>query len=318
MQKLSFCRGWTCNGKPVTLPHDAMISEHRSSKASDSGHGFFPGGIYTYRKTFTAPKEWAGKTVRYSPKGDFAMETVMPESETIDKEIAKAEARRHGPFMPLLSRIEVFSTEEKNIVACFGDSITQQCKWTKPLAERCAKTAPDVVIVNMAIDGDKLLTDPIMKLLAMFGEAGIKRFRRDILEAPGVSSLIIALGTNDIGMARTRKKLAENDHNAIMKGLLDLNKQAKAAGMKTYLATVTPRGGSSGYKPMHETERLLLNEAIRRSTAFDGILDYEAAVREEKNPACMREDYQCGDHLHPSAAGGLQLAEVAYHALVAE
>ena len=256
--------------------------------------------------------------VRYSPKGDFTMEAVMPELNTMDKEIAKTAARGHGPFMPLLSRIEIYSTDKKNIVACFGDSITHQCKWTKPLDERCAKSAPDTVIVNMGIDGNKLLTDPMMKLMSMFGEAGIKRFQRDILDAPGVSSLIVALGTNDIGMARNKKMLAENDHNALMNGLLELSRKAKAAGMKTYVATVTPRGGSSGYKAMHETERLLLNEAIRSSTAFDGILDYDAVVKDEKNPDHMREDYQRGDYLHPSAEGGLRLAEVAYRTVVAK
>ena len=48
MKKLAFNEGWLCNGKPVRLPHDAMISEKRSAKASDGGHGYFPGGIYTY------------------------------------------------------------------------------------------------------------------------------------------------------------------------------------------------------------------------------------------------------------------------------
>ena len=119
-------------------------------------------------------------------------------------------------------------------------------------------------------------------------------------------------------MARNRKSLAENGHEAVMAGLLDLNAKAKAAGLKTYAATLTPRGGSAGYKPMHEEERLLLNEAIRSSKAFDGILDYDAAVKDEKEPDRMREDYQCGDHLHPGTKGGLLLAEEAYRVIVRE
>ena len=35
-------------------------SEETSEDASDGGHGYFPGGIYTYEKTFTAPTEWEG------------------------------------------------------------------------------------------------------------------------------------------------------------------------------------------------------------------------------------------------------------------
>ena len=63
MKRISFNTDWTCNGRSVTLPHDAMITEKRAADASDGGHGYFPGGVYTYEKKFTAPAEWAGKTV---------------------------------------------------------------------------------------------------------------------------------------------------------------------------------------------------------------------------------------------------------------
>lgn len=63
MKKIAFNQDWLCNGKAVTLPHDAQISEPRSASTSDGGHGYFPGGIYTYEKTFTAPAEWADKKV---------------------------------------------------------------------------------------------------------------------------------------------------------------------------------------------------------------------------------------------------------------
>lgn len=63
MRKESFNNGWICNGKPITLPHDAQISEKRGADLSNGGHGYFPGGVYTYEKTFTAPAEWEGKTV---------------------------------------------------------------------------------------------------------------------------------------------------------------------------------------------------------------------------------------------------------------
>ena len=63
MNKLSFNQGWSCNGVPVTLPHDAQITESRAADASNSGHGYFPGGIYTYEKRFTAPGEWNGKVL---------------------------------------------------------------------------------------------------------------------------------------------------------------------------------------------------------------------------------------------------------------
>jgi len=56
MKKISFNDNWTCNGKAVTLPHDAMIHETRvPGHASGSAQAFFPGGSYVYEKTFQKP-----------------------------------------------------------------------------------------------------------------------------------------------------------------------------------------------------------------------------------------------------------------------
>ena len=76
MRKESFNKGWICNGKPVTLPHDAQISEKRGADVSNGGHGYFPGGVYTYEKTFAAPVEWEGKTVLVEFEGVYKNATV--------------------------------------------------------------------------------------------------------------------------------------------------------------------------------------------------------------------------------------------------
>ena len=76
MQKICFNSNWVCNGKAVTLPHDAQILEKRNPKASDGGHGYFPGGIYTYEKVFTAPAEWEGKHILVEFEGVYKNSTV--------------------------------------------------------------------------------------------------------------------------------------------------------------------------------------------------------------------------------------------------
>lgn len=83
MQKLSFNNNWICNGTPVTLPHDAQILEARRSDASDGGHGYFPGGIYTYGKTFTAPADWEGKKVLVEFEGVYKNSTVSLNGKVI-------------------------------------------------------------------------------------------------------------------------------------------------------------------------------------------------------------------------------------------
>lgn len=48
----------------ITLPHDAMILEHRNPDCKKRNNtGFFPGGVYTYKKIFFAPDEYKDKVV---------------------------------------------------------------------------------------------------------------------------------------------------------------------------------------------------------------------------------------------------------------
>ena len=72
MEKRSFHTGWSCNGKAVILPHDAMLSAPRRADASSTGAcAYFEGGVYKYQKTFTAPKEWEGMTVLLQFEGVY-------------------------------------------------------------------------------------------------------------------------------------------------------------------------------------------------------------------------------------------------------
>lgn len=83
MKKISFHENWRCNGTPVTLPHDAQILQTRRPDASDGGHGYFPGGVYTYEKTFLAPDEWAGKQVLIEFEGVYKNCTVFLNDQPI-------------------------------------------------------------------------------------------------------------------------------------------------------------------------------------------------------------------------------------------
>ena len=70
MKKLDFNHGWevrclTTEGTftPVSVPHDAMISEPRIPESAGEGNiGFFAGYDYEYRKCISVPKEEEGKT----------------------------------------------------------------------------------------------------------------------------------------------------------------------------------------------------------------------------------------------------------------
>ena len=77
MKKFDFNDNWIFNGQTITLPHDAMITELRGADApGGSGHGYFPGGVYTYEKVFRAPEEWQGKSALVEFEGVYKNATV--------------------------------------------------------------------------------------------------------------------------------------------------------------------------------------------------------------------------------------------------
>ena len=73
MKKTDFNKGWMCRcltrgeaAFPVTLPHDAMLSEPRTEQSQGEGNiGFYIGGDYEYTKTFPVPEDYRDKKVLF-------------------------------------------------------------------------------------------------------------------------------------------------------------------------------------------------------------------------------------------------------------
>ena len=71
MQKIDFNKDWMCRcltrdeeAYPVTLPHDAMLSEPRTQESTGEGNiGWYIGGDYEYTKNFFVPEEYKDKKV---------------------------------------------------------------------------------------------------------------------------------------------------------------------------------------------------------------------------------------------------------------
>jgi lysophospholipase L1-like esterase len=75
--------------------------------------------------------------------------------------------------------------------------------------------------------------------------------------------------------------------------------------------TVTPYGASRLYRPTPENEadRQQLNAWLRGSELFDGVADFDTAVRDPATPDRLQPAYDSGDHLHPSPAGYQAMAQ---------
>ena len=70
-------------------------------------------------------------------------------------------------------------------------------------------------------------------------------------------------------------------------------------------ATLTP----ASLPPQRESIRLAVNQWIRTSHAFDGVVDFDAALRDPAHPERLQRPFDSGDHIHPSDAGYAAMAE---------
>lgn len=221
----------------------------------------------------------------------------------------------HETIRPIaaISSIEVEAADNTRALVCFGDSITQQSKWVLPLTQMFSGSS--LSVINKGIGGNRMLKDPMFKAMGMYGRRALDRYDRDALQEAGVAAVVLALGTNDLGMCRGPQYKGGVTAKMLMEGNAEMAKKARREGLKVFCATVTPRTGVFGWKPEHEAERLKLNSMIRSSELFDGVLDFDKILREKNCPEVMDMRYDSGDHLHPGTLGGQMMAEHAYDIL---
>ena len=63
------------------------------------------------------------------------------------------------------------------------------------------------------------------------------------------------------------------------------------------------------FVPEKEIRRKAINEWIRNGKAFDGVIDFDKAVRDPQHPDRILPAYDSGDHLHPGDAGYKAMGE---------
>jgi lysophospholipase L1-like esterase len=236
-----------------------------------------------------------------SKSGDF----------TADPSFAPAQKIQIRAF---ISGVEV-ETPGKAIVV-LGDSISDGVgstldanhRWPDLLANRLRARGGDWGVVNMGISGNRVLADGA-------GQSALARLDRDVLSVPGGAYVIVFEGVNDLGiafghptgpmakvfsqMAPPHKVTAEE----MIAGYRQIITRAHEKGLKVVGATITPYGGAAYYSTEGEAVRERINDWIRTGHAFDGVIDFDAAIRDPEKPTEIRNGYHAGDHLHGSDAG---------------
>ena len=140
------------------------------------------------------------------------------------------------------------------------------------------------------------------------GASAEARFGRDALDQPGVRDVIVLEGINDIGFSASALDGGVSAAQ-IIAGYQQLIAQAHARGLRIFGATLLPFQGAGYYTAAGEATREAVNTWIRTSRAFDGVIDFDAVMRDPAHPLMLNPAYNSGDHLHPNDAGYQAMAD---------
>jgi lysophospholipase L1-like esterase len=235
--------------------------------------------------------------------GAFETNYIAAGNHAGDAELPDAEKMTSWYF---LSRVEVTAPERTPVIVALGDSITDGTastvdgnkRWPDVLARRlmAPKSSRKIAIIDEGIAGNRVLAH-------VPGNAGINilaRFDQDVLAQPGARWVVVLEAINDIGLARQNPSPSATD---LIAGHHQLIERAHEHGLKIYGATLTPFEGAAYFTPDGEAKRAAINLWIRTGKEYDGVIDFDAAVRDPQNPTTFLPQYDSRDHLHPNDAG---------------
>lgn len=264
--------------------------------------------LYLPNRTPMTTFHWDGRQTSWIAAGDHTS--------------SMAQADEHGRIQHttariLLTGIQVETATPARAVVVLGDSITdgatasldKDSRWPDFLATRLSPHG--VAVVNAGISGARLLSDGM-------GANGLARLARDVLTQPGVKSVIVMLGINDIAWPGTvfAPDAERPSLETMTSAYRQLIEQAHAQGVRVIGTTLTPFEGAlpgtpldNYYHPDKDALRQQLNDWIRHAGAFDAVIDFDAALRDAAHPARMDARFDSGDRLHPGDEGNRAMAE---------
>jgi lysophospholipase L1-like esterase len=203
----------------------------------------------------------------------------------------------------------------RGAVVAFGDSITEGAlstpdannRYPDELAERLVSGGRRLSVLNEGISGNRVLRDS-----PCFGESALHRFQRDVLDRPGVRTVIVSEALNDIfdipGIPFGVNCNSPNPNltaEQLIAGHRTLIQAAHARGIRIIGGTVTPfKNNIYGlFTAQGEAIRDALNHWILTSHEYDAVVDFAAAVAAPTDPDTLNPTLDSGDGVHPNDTG---------------
>jgi lysophospholipase L1-like esterase len=209
----------------------------------------------------------------------------------------------------VLNGVRVLAATTTAVAVLIGDSLTDgrgsttnlNDRWPDRLFDRLRSNpdANDVAILNLALGGSRLLDDVDGQVRGALG--------RDALRW-----LVVFKGVNDIGTAAATRPAQRQVAAELIEAYDRIVTRAHRCGARAYGATLPPFGGHADYddpRGFRDATRRAVNEWVRTSGRFDGVLDFDAAVRDPGQPRRLSPGFDEGDHLHLNPAGYRALAD---------
>ncbi|MEW2330214.1 SGNH/GDSL hydrolase family protein [Micromonospora chersina] len=197
-----------------------------------------------------------------------------------------------------------------------GSTVNADRRWPDLLAERLIDARPEVRtpgVLNLSLSGNRLNHEGAEPGAGGFpgyyelGPNALARLNEDVFPQTGVRTVITHLGINDIWMNG-------DSAEAIIASLRQLNQQTRERGLTSLVGTITPYEGNGGpgvWTEEKEATRQAVNTWLRGAggAEFDGVIDFDAVLRDPTHPSRLLPAYDAGDHIHPNDAGAQAMAD---------
>ncbi|MFC9843613.1 SGNH/GDSL hydrolase family protein [Streptomyces sp. NPDC060223] len=198
-----------------------------------------------------------------------------------------------------LDAVNVETSTSIGSLVALGDSITDgwqsstdlNRRWPDYLSRRLQEAdTPVKGVANEGISGNKVLADGA-------GQSALNRLQRDVLSQPGVRTVFLFEGVNDI---KAHSGVTAQD---MIDGYRKIIDQAHAAGKCVVGSTIAPFKGWYEWDVAAESVRLEINEFVRNSGELDAVTDFDKILRSPYDHERISPFFDNGDHLHPNDVG---------------